>query len=192
MWFLKKKRVYSKKKNNFYRKNNYDKSLTRKLRTGYCFDKNKNTKIETLNRRVSLSEKHYKKKWLSVFETKVKKMTILDMMMTIEMAQTTNRSLTRLECKKNEWKTRSSLSLWLYCILSEDDVWKRKLRRAMILVCSRLKVFTLRRVCMRSTGGIARAIEDIASWLFCFAVTSFNRSHFRFDVCRRSISITLL
>jgi len=120
-------------------------------------------------------------------------MKILVMMMTIEMDQTTNWSLTRYECKKNEWTARPSLSLWLYyCILSEDDVWKRKLRRAMILVCSRLKVFTLRRVCMRSTGGIARAVEYIAIWSFWFTVTSLNRSHFRYDVCRRSIFITLL
>ena len=40
---------------------------------------------------------------------------------------------------------------------------ERRRRLKAEIVCSRLKVFTLRRVCMRSTGGIARAIEDVAS-----------------------------
>jgi hypothetical protein len=51
-----------------------------------------------------------------VFETKVKKMTILDMMMTIEMDQTTNRSLTRLadECFLNDPRYRDRSRRQLY------------------------------------------------------------------------------
>jgi hypothetical protein len=39
-------------------------------------------------------------------------MTILDMMMTIEMDQTTNRSLTRLECKKKMNERRDRVCLY--------------------------------------------------------------------------------